>query len=99
VFLQLTGEACTGPPLELQEPGGPHAAGPAPFQRGSVDSFTLQLPALGPLTMAAVWLEGRGSPWHLDLIVVTGPQGRCGRQTMVQSPVYPERSQPSEPVN
>jgi hypothetical protein len=42
-----------------------------------MDTFRLQLPALGPLKMAAVWLEGHACPWHLELIVVTGPQGRC----------------------
>lgn len=50
-------------------------AAAAVFQRGCVDSFTLQLPVLGQLKMAAVWLEGRSSPWHLDLIMVTGPAG------------------------
>lgn len=76
VFLQLTGDACIGPPVELREAGGQQgAAVAAPFQRCNVDSFTLQLPVLGPLRMAAVWLEGRASLWHLDLIVVTGPAG------------------------
>jgi hypothetical protein len=76
VFLQLTGDACVGPPVELREPGIQQgAAAAAPFQRGGVDSFLLQLPVLGPLRMAAVWMEGRTSPWHLDLVVVTGPAG------------------------
>jgi hypothetical protein len=77
VFLQLTGEAAVGPPVELQEPGSQQAEA---FQWGCQDAFTLQLPPLGPLRLAAVWLEGRASPWNLDLIVVTGPQGGrlCG---------------------
>lgn len=74
VFLQLTGEACTGPPVELQDPSGAQQG--AAFQRGCLDSFNLQLPMLGQLKMAAVWLEGRASPWHLDLVVVTGPTGK-----------------------
>jgi hypothetical protein len=62
--------------VELREPGSQQgAAAAAPFQRGSVDSFWLQLPVLGPLQTAAVWLEGMVSPWHLDLIVVAGPAG------------------------
>lgn len=80
IFLQLTGEACTSPPVELQDPAvaaGPGAAAAAAaFQRGCVDSFTLQLPVLGQLKMAAVWLESGSSPWHLDFIVVTGPAGK-----------------------
>lgn len=48
-----------------------------------MDAFTLQLPVLGPLRMAAVWLEGRACAWHLDLIVVTGPQGKYRACTAV----------------
>lgn len=75
VFLQLSGEGCTGPPMELQAAGGQLVAA-ASFQRGCVDGFTLQLPVLGPLRSATVWMEGCASPWHLDLIAVTGPQGK-----------------------
>lgn len=75
IFLQLTGEVCTGPPAELREQRSSAAPPLSPFRRGCVDTFCLQLPALGPLKLAAVWLEGHASPWHLDLIVVTSPQG------------------------
>jgi len=68
--------------MELQQPGE-HQAGSGTFQRGCVDAFTLQLPVLGPLHMAAVWLEGRACAWHLDFIVVTGPQGKCRACTSV----------------
>ena len=42
---------------------------------GSGDAFSLQLPRLGSLAKARLWLEGPGSPWHLQLLVVTGPDG------------------------
>jgi hypothetical protein len=68
--------------VELQDPAAAataatgQGAAAAAFQRGGVDSFTLQLHVLGRLQMAAVWLEGGSSPWHLDLIVVTGPASK-----------------------
>jgi hypothetical protein len=42
---------------------------------GAGDAFSLQLPRLGALSKARLWLEGPGSPWHLNLLVVTGPDG------------------------
>jgi hypothetical protein len=42
---------------------------------GAGDAFSLQLPRLGQLSKACLWLEGPGSPWHLNLLVVTGPEG------------------------
>lgn len=74
VFLQLHGKACISPCVELAEPAA-SAAAPAPLQTGGIDSFRLQLPQLGRLKLAQLWLEGRGSPWHLELLVVTGPDG------------------------
>ncbi|WIA17082.1 hypothetical protein OEZ85_013981 [Tetradesmus obliquus] len=71
VMLQLLGDQGSSSPLELQD-----AAAPADcFLRGSGDAFSLQLPRLGALAKARLWLEGPGSPWHLQLLVVTGRDG------------------------
>lgn len=87
VFLQLHGEARSSPPVELlqQQPAAAGhaeavaaAASSAPFQRGGCDAFSLRLPHLGPLKLASLWLEGpQGSPWRLEQLAVTGPDGVC----------------------
>jgi hypothetical protein len=95
VFLQLHGDAACSPPFELGEgqaiqdsrTGTTQAA--VLFQRGSVDAFRLRLPALGRLQLAGVWLDGKGSPWHLELLVVTAPDGEgCCTASCCQSHRY-----------
>lgn len=74
VFLQLLGERGSSPAAELQHSAAASAA--ASFQRGGVDAFTLQLPRLGALSGARLWLrDACGGAWRPELMVVTGPDG------------------------
>eukprot|EP00878_Enallax_costatus_P043853 GHUV01051949.1.p1 GENE.GHUV01051949.1~~GHUV01051949.1.p1 ORF type:complete len:660 (+),score=218.20 GHUV01051949.1:276-2255(+) len=71
VFVQLFGEQGSGEAQELRS----GKSSDNTFRRGGADTFNLQLPYLGPLSKLRVWLEGPGSPWHLTLIIVRGPEG------------------------
>jgi hypothetical protein len=55
---------------------------------GAGDAFSLQLPRLGQLSKARLWLEGPGSPWHLNLLVVAGPDGEDGAGSLQCSCCY-----------
>lgn len=41
------------------------------FERAQVDDFKVQCRNLGPLKAVRVWHDGKGTPWHLDMIVIT----------------------------
>ncbi|KXZ51726.1 hypothetical protein GPECTOR_11g173 [Gonium pectorale] len=45
------------------------------FERGQVDDFKVVCRNLGPLKAIRVWHDGKGTPWHLELIVITLPTG------------------------
>ncbi|GLC54185.1 hypothetical protein PLESTB_000832700 [Pleodorina starrii] len=45
------------------------------FERAQVDDFRVVCAELGPLRAVRVWHDGKGKPWHLDLVVVTAPSG------------------------
>eukprot|EP00775_Hariotina_reticulata_P013433 gene13433-13561_t len=70
VYLQLFDEAgASSTPLELCDPSH-HTT----FGRGCQDGFVVKLPQLGRLSKARVYIE-QGRAWHLELLVVTGPDG------------------------
>ncbi|KAG2432966.1 hypothetical protein HXX76_008694 [Chlamydomonas incerta] len=41
------------------------------FERAQCDDFKVQCRNLGPLKAVRVWHDGKGTPWHLDMIVIT----------------------------
>ncbi|GIL93966.1 hypothetical protein Vretimale_245 [Volvox reticuliferus] len=45
------------------------------FERAQVDDFKVICQNLGPLRSIRVWHDGKGKPWHLDMVVVTAPTG------------------------
>lgn len=77
VFVQLFGIQGDSKPQELRTTKSLDST----FSRKSVDTFNLQLHKLGILSKLRVWLQGPGSPWHLELVVVRGPEGGVMSET------------------